>query len=260
MRDLALQPAYTEVGGRRLFQLDVLPSTPPLAWVFHVPPLGEEAVRSRRWLSAVARRLAEVGLAVRTVDLHGTGDSDGATHVADLATWVSDTETLVARLGAEQHLPVALWGTRAGALIAGSSSSNHPLLLLAPVTDGARYARQLSRRPIARDNPSGAAEAAGTVAPGCKRDPIPALSTSVLADLANVRSPIEPAETRRSVFLLDRPSAAPSSAPAGVWYRRIDPPRFWAVEETPLDPGVLAAVEDAGHALLATLADVAHAP
>jgi len=54
-----------------------LPKTPATCWVLHFPPFAEEMNKCRAMVSAQARELANIGVAVVVPDLYGTGDSAG---------------------------------------------------------------------------------------------------------------------------------------------------------------------------------------
>lgn len=104
--------------GRR-FGLWVLPGRGVrlLGSVLAVQPFGDEASLSRRVIVAQALRLAARGWGTLVLDLHGTGDSDGDSADATLATWRSDL--LRASRLARSRVPGmhVLWGTRMGALL-----------------------------------------------------------------------------------------------------------------------------------------------
>ena len=116
-----LEPAFLEgfQGGRR-FALWVAPpeGRPARGSILCVQPFGEEANLSRRVLVAQAARLALAGWTTLLLDVHGTGDSDGASSDATLALWRADL-LRASRLARERAPgPFVLWGTRLGALLA----------------------------------------------------------------------------------------------------------------------------------------------
>ncbi len=92
----------------------------PHGGVLFVHPLAEEMNKSRRMASLQARKLAALGYAVLTVDLHGCGDSSGDFREARWERWIEDLvlahSWLQSKIGQGQG--IGLWGLRLGALLA----------------------------------------------------------------------------------------------------------------------------------------------
>ena len=61
----------------KIFVLEFVPSGTSRGSIIIVPPFAEEMNRSRKMLSAQARRLMQIGYRVWLPDLFGTGDSQG---------------------------------------------------------------------------------------------------------------------------------------------------------------------------------------
>ncbi len=121
-----LEPAFLDgFGGGRRFALWVLPPAEAAARgsLLCVQPFGEEANLARRVLVAQAARLARSGWSTLLLDLFATGDSDGATGEATLATWRSDLLRAGRLLRQRAPAPFVLWGTRMGALLAEELSA-----------------------------------------------------------------------------------------------------------------------------------------
>jgi hypothetical protein len=115
------------------------------------PPLLHEHMRSYRFFSQMADRLAEAGLACLRFDYFGTGDSGGddadfspADAPGDIALAIGE---LRRRGGA--YFPLMLLGIRASALFAARAAQAaqvDALWLWLPVTDGRAYVETLDAR------------------------------------------------------------------------------------------------------------------
>lgn len=103
-----------------------------------LPPLFEEANRTRAFLVAVMRRLADAGIASALPDLPGCNDSPAATVDARFDDWGAAVARLVATLQ-----PRAVASLRGGALL-DRFAGDVPRWRLAPET-GARVLRDLVR-------------------------------------------------------------------------------------------------------------------
>ncbi|MET0106721.1 MAG: hydrolase 1, exosortase A system-associated [Sedimenticola sp.] len=95
-----------------------LPDSQPKGWVVCFPPFAEEMNKCRGMMSAQARALTAVDLAVVVPDLFGTGDSSGDFGDADWSTWKTDMVNLVESIYQQGHQHVFLWGIRLGCLLA----------------------------------------------------------------------------------------------------------------------------------------------
>lgn len=206
-----LEPAFLDgFGAGRRFALWVQPPTGTAARgaILCVQPFGEEANLARRVLVAQAVRLAASGWTTLIVDLFGTGDSDGATEEASLATWRSDL--LRASRLARERAPGAfvLWGTRLGALLAAELAIALDQLVSAivfwqPPASGAQLIDPLAKlaRIGAIARTAGASAAAGSGVTGTG-----AAATAAAAGTARAGATANAA----------RGSNAPSAATAGV--------------------------------------------
>ncbi len=103
--------------------------------VLILPPLFEEANRTRHFLVEIMRGLASAGIASILPDLPGTNDSPVATMDARWAGW----QEAVAALPA----PIATVAVRGGALLDGFAATSHHWRLV-PET-GARLLRDMVR-------------------------------------------------------------------------------------------------------------------
>lgn len=110
------------------------------------PPFGHEYMVSYLSYKHLATRLAEHGLAVCFFDYDGSGDS-GDSDAARVATWQANIRAAadqLRQLSGCTH--IALFGMRLGALLAASVAAElnaAALMLLAPVTSGRAYVREL---------------------------------------------------------------------------------------------------------------------
>lgn len=134
----------------------------PRGLVVHVAPFAEELNKTRRMVSQQARRFAASGFSVVVPDLLGCGDSPGRFEDATWNDWRRDvvaSATWMRDRHAGLDVPLWLWGTRLGALLAAQCAEPakaQGLLFWEPVLDAARHLQQFLRiadtqpRPAAR--------------------------------------------------------------------------------------------------------------
>ncbi len=92
-----------------------------------VHPFAEEMNKSRRMAALQARALALHGWTVLQIDLFGCGDSEGEFAEADWQRWLADVSQAAAWLREQTGLQPALWGLRAGCLLAcGAAMTMQP--------------------------------------------------------------------------------------------------------------------------------------
>lgn len=106
--------------------------------------------KSRRMVALQARALAAVGGTVAVLDPRGTGDSGGEHAAASWDGWLADAVAAWHWLVARGDQPVALWGSRLGALLALELAARElvtpaALLLWQPVATGKVWFSQLLR-------------------------------------------------------------------------------------------------------------------
>jgi exosortase A-associated hydrolase 2 len=147
-------PRFLEVGGRRLFALQLLPAGRPRGSVLYLPPFAEEMNRCRSHVAASARALTALGYRCLLLDLLGTGESEGDIAEARWERWVEDACGALQWLGDTGDEPVTLWGLRTGALLAAEVAAAQPqavqgLLFWQPVLDGALFVNQYLRLRLA---------------------------------------------------------------------------------------------------------------
>jgi alpha/beta superfamily hydrolase len=141
--------AFFGAPGQQMFGCLHLPAGPVEAGVVICPSLQAELLANYRREVLLARRLAEMGLAVHRFHYRGAGNSDGETGDLSFASLVSDALAAAAeldqRVGAR---PIAFVGVRLGAPIAAAAArqgDSAPLALWEPVTDMTRYVRDILR-------------------------------------------------------------------------------------------------------------------
>jgi uncharacterized protein len=123
--------------------------TPTQGFVF-CHPFGEEKLWTHRVFVSFARRLAERGHPVLRFDSMGNGDSGGSFENSSLDSARSDVQAAIHELQKRSGvIKVGLLGLRLGAtvasLVAEERADVEPLILWAPIVDGARYMQDLLR-------------------------------------------------------------------------------------------------------------------
>lgn len=149
-----LGPVFLDGSVGRVFAVQVSPPDGmATAGVVYIPPFAEEMNRSRRMAALQARALAADGVSVLLLDLYGTGDSDGDFADARWEIWREDVAVGIRYLQAQGCETVALWGLRAGALLAAdvaeAADSVRHLILWQPVPSGESVITQMLRTRIA---------------------------------------------------------------------------------------------------------------
>lgn len=99
---------------------------PPRGLVVYIHPFAEEMNKARRMAALQARKFAHSGYSVLQIDLLGCGDSSGDFGDATWQDWVNDVllgcnwlrQQNMAPHADSTHLPLWLWGLRAGCLLA----------------------------------------------------------------------------------------------------------------------------------------------
>jgi exosortase A-associated hydrolase 2 len=130
--------------------------------VLYIHPFAEEMNKARRMAALQSRALAQAGLAVLQIDLHGCGDSSGDFCDATWQSWVDDVllgcQWLRARHGSDGNqgnVPLWLWGLRAGCLLAADAARqlHEPcnFLFWQPPTAGKLLLQQFLRLKVAGD-------------------------------------------------------------------------------------------------------------
>lgn len=142
----------------QIFALYYPPIDPPAQRldVLLIPPFAEEMNRSRRMFALLARQLAQAGMGVLSVDLFGTGDSEGDFSDARWDVWLSDVQRAVAFLREQGAGRIAPLGLRAGALLLLDAQCREPknfsaMILWQPMLNGALLMNQFLRLKVAAD-------------------------------------------------------------------------------------------------------------
>ncbi|HZF16066.1 MAG TPA: hydrolase 2, exosortase A system-associated [Steroidobacteraceae bacterium] len=150
------QPRFFDGVAGRLFGIEFAPiGAAARATILIVPPFAEELNKSRRMLALAARALAALGYRVLTVDLYGTGDSEGDFADARWEIWIEDLRRLAATGASGTASPVSILALRAGSLLAADLIADgagvERLALWQPVSSGAQFLTQFLRLKIAAD-------------------------------------------------------------------------------------------------------------
>lgn len=161
-RDL-IQPLFLSGRAGRIFALyRSPPANEALKGAFlYIPPFAEEMNKARRQAHLHSARLASLGYASLSIDLFGTGDSEGDFVDARWDIWIDDlivAQRWLARQGWEQ---ISVCGLRLGVILAVNlfraldrDTINH-FLFWQPVLSGNQYLTQFLRLRTAADMMSG---------------------------------------------------------------------------------------------------------
>lgn len=153
MSGAVLQPDFIDSAGKRIFVLLRVPEGARQCVLF-VPPFAEEMNKCRRQFTHTAQALLRRGLGVLTVDLFGTGDSEGEFSEASWLQWKSDVES-AARWVEESDLKVdSVVACRLGCALAAESlrDSNRAVVqsvFWQPVVAGRQFTTQFLRLRVA---------------------------------------------------------------------------------------------------------------
>ncbi|MEO8304462.1 MAG: hydrolase 2, exosortase A system-associated [Betaproteobacteria bacterium] len=134
--------------------------------IVYVHPFAEEMNKSRRMAALQSHALSAAGFAVLQIDLHGCGDSAGDFGDASWQAWVDDVVAAAGWLRTRTGIDPALWGLRAGCLIAREAAQRiHPvpsLLMWQPAVSGTQHLQQFLRLKVAQQFGADAQQRIGT--------------------------------------------------------------------------------------------------
>jgi exosortase A-associated hydrolase 2 len=138
------------------FCLSHAPAGAPRGAIIYIHPFAEEMHKSRRMAARQAHALAARGWLVLQVDLFGCGDSPGDFGDARWDTWARDVRACLAWARARTARPIALWGLRLGATLAGELAADaalgiERLVLWQPVLNGEQFLTQFLRLRLAAE-------------------------------------------------------------------------------------------------------------
>lgn len=178
-------------------QLRIDPVGTPRATVLIVPPLFEEANRTRRTLVLAMRALAADGFAALLPDLPGQNESLVALEDVDLSRWQDALAEIVAGIDG----PVIAAAVRGGALIDHRAKAA-AWWRLAPV-GGASLLRTLLRARVAADREAGVTSSLENLQTAAQSETLllagNALSPAMVAQLGAAE--VQPVEPLRSASL-----------------------------------------------------------
>ncbi|NQE87032.1 serine aminopeptidase domain-containing protein [Nocardia terpenica] len=201
---------FVGASGRRLFVGVAAPmAANPTAAVVICSPLFTDSIANYRREVALARRLAEHGVAVARFHYRGTGHSDGLATDLDLGGLIEDTKAVAGLIDSRfGRLPCGFVGTRVGAVVAAAAAQGdrRVLLLWEPTPDPTAYLREIFRvrrmrgLVLRRPEQTTAEQLFGQLAAGVDVDALGYRVTAALyRDLVDTSLPDE---------LIDRPGAA----------------------------------------------------
>lgn len=198
---------YFQVGAYPLYSTLFRPVGPPTGALLLVEPFGEEKRCAHRMLVRMARKLAGAGLAILKFDFSGTGDSGGQHADADWPVWRAEIAAAAAFLQEQcGAVPLALLGSRAGALLAAEAAATlplHKLLLIEPLLSGEELVLDLLRR----EKIKGALQGQGGV------DPELGWAAGQTADFGGIQVTATLAAAARRSVLLDSLQKLPETLP-----------------------------------------------
>lgn len=198
--------------GEHQLRIDPVSGQAPTATILIVPPLFEEANRTRRTLVLAMRALADRGFAALLPDLPGQNESLVATEEVDLDRW----QAALADTAATIDGPVVIASLRGGALI------DHRMQAaawwrLAPV-GGASLLRTLMRARVAADREAGLTTSLESLQSDAQAAPLllagNLLSPAMIAQLVSAEA--QPVAPLRAVTL---GSSADAIAGTPLWLR-----------------------------------------
>lgn len=192
--------------------LRIAPTGTPRATVLFVPPLFDEANRTRRTLVLAMRALAADGFATLLPDLPGQNESLVPLEHVDLTTW----QNALADVAASIDGPFIIASLRGGALIDHQAKAA-AWWRLAPV-GGASLLRTLMRARVAADRESGVTSSLDSLQADAAAGPLllagNRLSPVMIAQLGSAE--IQPVAPLRTVTL---GSGADAIAGTPLWLR-----------------------------------------
>ncbi|BBB11330.1 hypothetical protein [Sphingopyxis sp. FD7] len=178
-------------------QLRIDPADQPRATIIFVPPLFEEANRTRRTLVLAMRALAADGFAALLPDLPGQNESLVPLANVDLDQWQDALAAVVAEIDG----PVIVASVRGGALIDHHAKAT-AWWRLAPV-GGASLLRTLMRARVSADREAGLTSSLESLQTEAATAPLllagNALSPAMISQLGAVEA--QPVEPLRSIPL-----------------------------------------------------------
>lgn len=178
----------------REHRLYITPAGPPCATILFVPPLFEEANRTRRTLVLAMRALAAQGFAALLPDLPGQNESLLPTEESSLDRW----QAALAKVAAGIDGPVVIASVRGGALIDHRAQAT-AWWRLAPAGGGALL-RTLLRARVSADREAGILSSIESLTETAKSAPLllagNRLSPAMIAGLGSAEAqPVAPLRT-----------------------------------------------------------------
>jgi alpha-beta hydrolase superfamily lysophospholipase len=177
-------------------------------------PFGYELLVGHRSLRAFAEMAAAAGIPALRFDYQGSGDSaEMDLEVDQIESWSRDVVAAVEELRTRTGVSrICLLGFRLGALIATLAAARCEsvtgLVLVAPVTSGQGYLRELRRQQLAARVDVSADDPAAAIAPGDADSTVDVaghgMSTATVAALSGLELAGRPPPGRVSMLIIDR--------------------------------------------------------
>lgn len=144
-----LEPFFLDSASGPIFVLHRSPSV-ARGIVIVVPPFAEEMNKTRRQNTLLADRLVAEGFAVLSMDLFGTGDSQGDFADSTWHTWCADVVNCIDWARRANYDRIGIVATRLGAILASQALARAGVesersVFWQPVTDGAQFMNQFVR-------------------------------------------------------------------------------------------------------------------
>jgi exosortase A-associated hydrolase 2 len=128
LTDLPLVAEFVETAAGRVLLVARLPKQEGperLQGVLILPPFAEEMNKARKAMSDLSHALAARGVPSLTLDLFGTGDSEGEFEAANWARWCANVEGVVRHVEGRGIGLRGVVGVRMGCLLAASWLKQH---------------------------------------------------------------------------------------------------------------------------------------
>jgi alpha/beta superfamily hydrolase len=229
---------YLDVGGSQVYTVLHSPAKPAAA-VLLCGPVSSERARPHRTLVDLARAIADAGFLAMRFDYRGMGESTGRFEDFTLTDWHSDVAACARHLAATAPgVPLALWGIRAGALLASEcfrEGLGDAAMFCAPAS-GRDMLNEILRRSFVADALAGSTgrrrsreELIGLIEGGAtvSVDGYP-WSARLWADAARHPAELPPATETRPWRVVEYRRAARNSHAPGADHLEIDSgERFW---------------------------------
>jgi exosortase A-associated hydrolase 2 len=158
MPKVSIKPFFIEASKGKLFALYIfggLGKMPERA-VIYFPPFAEEMNKARRMMTLMSHRAALLGYGVLSIDLFGTGDSEGDFSDARWEIWLDDMAQAIHWLKMQGIKRFVFIGLRLGAILALDctrlfTDNVDRIIIWQPTVNGKHFMTQFLRLRMAAD-------------------------------------------------------------------------------------------------------------